>query len=127
MADEARFDLSPKQRKAIESILSGNELEVAAAAAGVSPSTIYRWRRSDEFQAALRASQAELVQDHVTALSGMLRGNRDVLLAIRDDSGTPAHVRLRAVELIESTLRSWKEFADFEDRLAELERMVGNV
>lgn len=121
MTDNGRFDLSTKQRKALASLLGGNENEVAAAAAGVSASTLYRWKQQDNFQAAMRAAQGELIADHTTALSGLLKGNRDVLLSIRDDAEQPGHVRLRAIEIIETTLRNWRDVADFEERLTALE------
>lgn len=124
MSENSSSDLSPKQRIALESLLAGNEVETVAAAAGVTATTIYRWKRQKAFQGAMRDAQADLVSEHTAALSGMLRGNRDVLVEIRDDPDTPAHVRLRAVEIIESTLRSWREFSDFEERLTALEAQI---
>jgi len=115
-------DLSHKQMVAVRSLLGGNENEVAAAAAGVTVGTLYKWKRQDAFQEALRDGQASMVADHCAALSGLLRGNRDVLVGIRDDTSQPGHVRLRACEIIETTLRQWRDVAEFEARLAALEQ-----
>lgn len=127
MADDARLGLSPRQRKAALALVAGHEIATAAAVAGVSESTLYRWRRQDEFQRALRALQSELIVEHQTGLVGLLRGNRDVLAGIRDDESQPGHVRLRAVEIIENSLRAWRDAVEFEERLSELERAVGDA
>jgi len=113
-------DLSPKQQAALTALLSGHEMETAAAAAGVNVSTLYRWKRSDDFRQALRDAQSELIDDHTAGLVGILRGNRDTLIEIRDDSSQPGHVRLRAVELIESSLRNWLEHKVIAEELDKL-------
>jgi len=45
-------DLTPKQRKAIEVLVTSGNVTEASAAAGVSRETIYTWMRTDKaFQA----------------------------------------------------------------------------
>lgn len=120
--------INSKQRKAIESLCAGHDLETTATIAGVHPTTVSRWRNHDEgFIAALREAQANLVDDHSAGLVTMLGGNRDVLLEIRDDVNQPGHIRLRAVEIIENSLLRWREHKEMFERMAEIEAMIHEI
>lgn len=124
MAGNGGSELTPSQSRAIAALLTERTIEEAATVAKVSPRTIYRWLADSAFTSELKAAQARGLADHIRALTTMLAGNRDVMIDIRDDEETPAHVRLRAAKLIEESLHIWRESVDFEERLQRLEEAV---
>ncbi len=55
-------NLTPKQRKAIESLLTNCDTTQAAKAAGVSRETLYRWQREELFRAALNDATRQALE-----------------------------------------------------------------
>jgi len=54
--------LSLRQRRALAALLSCNTIEDAAKFAGCSRSTLWRWRQSEQFSAAMDAAASELTR-----------------------------------------------------------------
>ena len=116
-------ELTSKQKSAIQAIARGCNLEDAALVAGVHARTLYRWQNNPAFVAELQRLQASNAQSHMVALTVELKRNRDVLVGARDDIDAPWHVRIRAAEALENSLLRWRQFAEFESRIAALEAM----
>jgi len=57
---EVAFALSAKQGIAVAALCSGAGVDAAAAAAGVNPSTIWRWRDLPDFREAEREANARV-------------------------------------------------------------------
>jgi transposase-like protein len=87
---------SPNRRAAADALARGEGRRAAARAAGVSETTVSRWRRDPEFEALVgRARAAELA-----AADPAVAALREALGAIRPD-GQPDHdVRVRAASLL---------------------------
>jgi hypothetical protein len=63
-----RTKLNRKQETLIAAMLTEPTLAAAAAKAGISPATLYRWQRSPEFQAAYEAASRRVVDGSVARL-----------------------------------------------------------
>lgn len=121
MADKVTKNLSSKQLKTIETLLTHGSVDAAAAAAGVSRNSIYKWFKDETFVAELRKAEAEAVQGLSRALVG-LGEKATKALADALDSDKIA-IRLRASEIVINNLLRLRELVDVEARLTELERL----
>lgn len=115
--------LSPKQRLAIEALLSGCGLEEAARVASVDRVTLWRWLKSDDlFLAELRAASAGELQAASARLAGMVGSAGDTLAVIMvDGSERGAANRLRAADLVLTHAVKLAELVDLESRIKALE------
>lgn len=95
------MNLQPKQREALDALLSGASMTEAAALAGVHRATLHNWCRDNTFfRAALRdaqSQQAGIVQDGLRASASKAL---ETIESIMTDPEAPAAVRLRAATLI---------------------------
>lgn len=109
-----------KQRMAIAALLADGDVSKAAAAAGVSRQTLYRWQRDDAFVAALREAESEAWRNLTRRMAGMGDAAANALsAALADDQ--PIAVRLRAVALLTERGPALLELVDLEARIAALE------
>jgi phage terminase small subunit len=117
-------NLTAKQRKCIEALLTKWDTTQAAAAAGVSRDTLYRWLKGpafrEELQNATRASLEALSRGLVT-LGGQAL---DVLAATLDDPKANQAAKVRAADIILSKILSLRELIDLESRLSALEEVI---
>ena len=119
--------LTPRQRGAVIALATAPTVEAAAAAAGVSRKTVYRWMDSPAFVAAVEAAQADVLTAAQRKLGAALGAATAAILAIMADDSNPAHVRLRAAEMVIDSLLKLKQVGEFERRLSELEAANGNA
>ena len=114
-------NLTPRQRKAVEALLTNGDVSAAAKTAGVSRDTIHRWMHNERFLAALR----DLTQQSLESLSRRLVVLADqavsTLSQALEDTETPAGVKIRAADIILSRLLQLRELSDLEARVAALE------
>lgn len=116
----ARNDtLNPRQTAAAAALATGATRAEAAEASGVSLSTVARWSRSEPFRAAIRAAQAEVVDQARRRLAGELEASVDAAVAIRDGASSDS-VRLAAARSLWEFYRT-AAVAELEARVAELE------
>lgn len=97
-----RKSRAQRQAAILAGIENGMSDRAAALAVGVNPRTVRRWLQDPAFQAACEAARARL--------QASLIGKVNVLI---DDPATPAHTRLRALELMLSK-RFPAEFGDYQ-------------
>ena len=118
--------LTQKQKLALAALLAGGTETQAAAAAGVNPRTLARWRESEAFRDALRDESAALVQDALAALRALLRPAAMVLWRVLADDQMSAACRLRAAGMVLENVLRLGELVDHEARIAALERGAGD-
>ena len=112
--------VTPKQRRAIESLLTTADTTQAAELAGVSRQTIYRWMTEEPFTQALKAGTA-------AALDGISRNLVSTAQkAVREldkilDGPDPGP-KARAADIVLARLMQLRELVDLEARITELER-----
>lgn len=119
MADKVTKNLSPKQLKTIETLLTQGSVDAAATAAGVSRNSIYKWFKDETFVSELRQAEAEALTSLSRSLVGLGDKATEALRAALDD--IKPSVRLRAAEIVLNNLLRLRELVDIEARLAALE------
>ena len=123
--DRTPGELSPKQRKAVEALLTTGEVSAAAQAAGVSKDTLYRWLKQPAFLALVREAEARALDDLSRLLVRLGRTATATLARAMTEAGTPPATRVRAADAALGRLLQLRELATLEARVAELERAAG--
>ncbi len=117
--------LSAKQRKAVEALLATGEVQAAAATVGISRETLHRWLRDPPFVEAVRAAEAQALDDLSRVLVRLGRTAAGTLAKAMSDAATPVATRVRAADATLGRLLQLRELATLEARVAELERSAG--
>ena len=117
--------LTPRQRTAVAALLTTGEVTAAAQAAGVSRETLHRWLKQPAFLEAVRAAEAEALDELSRSLVGLGREARATLAAAMQDPSAPWATRVRAADASLGRLLQLRELATLEARVAELERQAG--
>lgn len=120
-------DLTHKQRRAIPALLSAPTVEDAAALAGVSRESLYRWLRSDpRFRDELHAAEAAALAETSRRLVGLAGRALATIAGVMDDESASATVRLRAAESVLGHLLRVRELVTLEERITALEQSIGS-
>jgi phage terminase small subunit len=115
-------NLTPKQRKAIEALLSNWDTTKAAQAAGVSRDTLYRWMRSNNFKGAMQDSTQAALENLSRGLVTLAKKAIDALeKAVEGDSPLQVAARVRAADIILGRLLQLTELVELEARVSALE------
>lgn len=118
MADAVKV-LSPKQQKAIASMMVCSTIAEAAKHSGIGERTLYRWLKESAFADGLKEAQAEALASAVRMLTSNMGAAAGVIRDTMTD-GTPA-LKLRAALGLIGVLPGLREQVSFEERLAALE------
>ena len=116
-----RKKLTPRQRKAVQALLTTGDKDQAAAAAGCARRTIYRWLRLDVFQQALTDAEADALAElsrELVRLAGLAAGTLEQAMGDRDAT---AGQRIRAADIVLSRLLQLRQLVDLEQRIQALE------
>ena len=111
-----------KKEAAIAALLSQRTFEDAARTAGISVSTLLRWQKDPEFDAAFRAARRAAYGQTTARLQQGSAAAATILMKVMLDQNTPASTRVRAAEIIVSHAAKAIEIEDIEARVSELER-----
>ena len=98
----------------------GATVEVAAQTARISPATVYRRKQDPKFCEQLQQISAEMVQRMAGMLTGAGSEAIRTLLSLMKETA-PAAVRLGAARAVLDGVVKFREYAEFEQRLAALE------
>lgn len=114
-------NLTIRQSKALQALLSGDNVTACAKAGGVTRTTFYKWLAQPTFKAALNQADGEIIETltrRLTSLGNLALNNLEAVLS---DPKTPPGVRMRAaVEVVNCIIRL-RELYTLENRLADLE------
>jgi len=113
--------LTPRQRRAVESLLATGDVTEAAAAAGVVRQTVHRWLDQDAFKAALREGEAAKLEALSRSLVRLGNKAAGALEAALDDQTAQPGAKVRAADVVLARLLQLKELTDLEERLTYLE------
>ena len=108
-----------QKEKLLLALLAGKTPDEAAADAGVSRATAWRWRRGAKFAKRLQRARAELLRAGTDRLAGVI-GEAIHTLQRNLTCGIPAAENMAAGKLIEATLK-YREQLDLADRMAAVE------
>ena len=114
--------VTPRQRRAIESLLTTADTTQAAELAGVSRQTIYRWMTEPQFNQALKAGTTAALDGISRNLVSTAKKAVRELDKILD--GPDPRPKARAADIVLARLMQLRELVDLEARITELEKRV---
>ena len=117
--------LPPKQRKAVEALLTTGDVSAAAKEVGIVRDTLYRWLKQPVFALAVREAEARAIDDLSRLLVRLSRTATATLAKAMTDPVAPYPTRVRAADITLNRLLQLRELATLEARVTELERNVG--
>jgi hypothetical protein len=120
----ARFE--QKMEQAIAALLTHINVEAAARTVGISGTTLLRWMKEPEFDAAYREARHAVLSQAIGRLQDAAGPAVTTVLKIMVDPTTPPGIRLRAAEIVLEQAAKAGEMEDLENRLAKLERMASS-
>lgn len=123
MGANVRETLSPKQLKALESLLADGNVTRAARAAGVAPKTVHAWLKLPLFADELRRLEGQALQGLGRRLVSLGEASTKAL----EDALDPAQaitVRLRAAQIVCERGPVLAELSAVIGRLEALERRL---
>ena len=118
--------LKPRQRKALEILVTSGEVGQAAAAANVSRQTIAKWLKDDAFKQALKDADGLALEALARSLLGMAELATKTLREAMSDKAAPAATRVRAAEITLDRLENMRQLAEFDRRLQAVEENARN-
>ncbi len=117
-------NITPKQRNALESLLTQPTIRAAAAESGISEATLRRWLNDPVFSAAFTEARERLFEGTLTALQKASGDAVKCLHTIVNDEDAPASVRVNAAgKVLDLALRS-REQLYLTERLQKLEQII---
>ena len=117
--------LSPKQRRAVETLLLTGDASHAAAEAGIARDTLYRWMKQPAFASAVREAEAQAIDEVARVLIRLSKSAVGTLAQVMAERDAPIGPRIRAADITLSRLLQVRELAVLEERLTTLERAAG--
>lgn len=109
--------------QAAAAIARGETAETAAQAAGVSERTVRRWQADEvEFAARVNDLRAEMFEDAAGRLSAL---TVKAVAALEEHIDAGGSLSLRACKIVLQSASAYRQIADFEGRLIELEVATG--
>jgi hypothetical protein len=115
-----------RKESAVIGLLLEPSFEKAAARAGVSESTLWRWLRLPEFQEAYRSAKRESVSQAIGCLQRASSEAVEALRQIMNDIQAPATARVSAARSILEFALKGVELEDILARLEALENETSN-
>jgi len=117
-------ELTWKQKKALDSLLTGAKVKDAAVVAGVADRTVYRWQTEEAFALELQRRSTLATKDAARRLTTGLDDMLDVLMDIAKDQEATDHVRVRAANAWIGHQYRLVELGEVLERLDALELVV---
>ena len=107
--------------KLIMAFLSNYMVKDIASSAGVSLTTIKRYKKDPAFLAVLNERRSAIVNAAVDRMNETILKDVNVLQEVIDDPDVNPAIRVNAINTKWVHLREWKAMIDFEKRLRALE------
>lgn len=122
MRDESEKYLTPKQAKAIAALLAERTYEEAAASAGVSCATLYRWLKEHSFQEEYREARRRAFDGAIARLQATAISAANTL--VRNLEAESAGVQVRAaIGILDRAIKA-QEIYDLLERVEALEERL---
>lgn len=114
-----RGKITPRQRLAMEKLLTGADVASAETAAKVSRQTVYRWQRSAPFADALAEAEAEKMSMMTRGLLNL--GATAMLTLYEGMKGKATGTQVRAADAVYNRMLQLRELWTLEARISALE------
>ena len=89
--------------------------------AGINRNTAYNYLKDEEFKKELQARRGEVLRDSIHHLQMNLSTCTRVLMEIVTDAGTPASVKVQAINSVFSNYKNLTETIELRERIEKLE------
>jgi len=109
---------------AITALLSHSTVEQAADVAGLSPSTLYRWLKTEDFLESFRQARQETVKLAMVKLQQSTSSMVDVLVGIAKDESKPSGTRVNAAKTVLEASIKVVEMEEIIERLKKIETKI---
>jgi uncharacterized protein YggE len=116
--------ITTRQEKAIIALLNEPSTKEAAAAAGVSEVTLWRWLQDDTFRAPYMQARRLAVQRAIARTQAVTSEAVETLREVMKSSVAMPSARVAAAKAILDYAMKGIELEDHENRLAEIERKL---
>lgn len=113
-----------RMERAIRALLEQPNIEKAAAATGISYTTLWRWMQQEDFQARLRYARRQAHSQSTARLQQASSAAVGTLLRMMTDQTAPAASRVRAADSVLNHAAKAIELDDIEVRMSDLEKAV---
>lgn len=117
-------ELTPKQARALSAILTTPTLAAAADACGLSTRTMTNFMNMPHFRQALAQAEAQAMSEAARRLAIDASAAAQTLKDIMADPLAPAAARVNAARAWLALTPEFRRFANFEERLNELEKRL---
>lgn len=102
-------------------LLEAGTTKEAYEKAGVAPRTAYNYLKDETFKKELQARRNEVLSDSIHHLQANLATCTRVLMDIVKDAGTPASVKVQAINSVFSNYKNMSETIELRERIEKLE------
>ncbi|MBS0937354.1 hypothetical protein [Lactiplantibacillus plantarum] len=116
--------LTNKQTKLIEAMLTEPTFEASYRKAGVSKATALKYRREPSFKQAYHEAKRQVMEQVTTKLQEKATEAVNVLNEIMNDKEAPASSRIQSARIIIDTAYKGVELDDLAERIDELETAI---
>ena len=114
-------ELTPKQARAVQALITAKSIGDAAQAASVGERTLFRWLAEPAFRAALSQAEGDLLDAATRRLLGLQGQAIETFESVLADAAASQAVRLRAAQAVLDYLLKLRELRNVESRLVALE------
>ncbi len=123
--DQFEPQLTPKQDRLIELLLSGINVSAAAKETGIADVTARRWLKDEHFLVAYRQAQQMLFDQALTGLMHKVEKAIATLDRNMDaDISIPASTQVRAAQIVLEQCIAIRKTAELEQKILELEEYI---
>ena len=102
-------------------LLEAGTTKEAYEKAGLAPRTAYNYLKDETFKKELQARRNEILSDSIHHLQANLATCTRVLMEIVTDAGTPASVKVQAINSVFSNYKNLSETIELRERIEKLE------
>ena len=114
--------LTPKQQRAVRSLLTSRGVSEAALAAQVGERTLFRWMSEPAFRTALSTAEGELLDSATRRLLVVQESAVQTFEDVLKDKEVSQVVKLKAAQSVLDYLLKLRELRNVEQRLTALEQ-----
>ncbi len=117
-------ELTTKQQRAVQTLLTAKSIGDAAALAHVGERTLFRWLTEPAFRAALSVAEGDLLDAATRRLLGLQDKAIETFESVLDSEEANLAVRLKAAGQVLDYLLKMRELRNVEHRLTALEQTL---
>jgi phage terminase small subunit len=119
--------LNPKQQKFLDELIRTGSVTRAAAEAGVSQPTAWRYQQLPEFKREYRKARLSMVERSFAVAQHTSAAIMQILFDIARDDEQPVFARIAACNALRDHAVRGVEVVDHEERLAEVEAQLKEI